>query len=1271
MNEQNTLDNWMTNLEKQIKSSNLLDFSFNNVNSIRIMKDDFISLFNDASNGSSFKLCTLESFTSLDQAIASYRINNELKGDELFTNLPKDEQQSILKNLFERYQDNYKKTTATNIYLGFGLLRYSLEAFTNEYKYAPLIFVPLTITYSEVTGLYSIKGVKGEVFANKLLFDRIKKIRRVDLSYPIGTNFSIGDFLYYIGIKTQPLSWNVSNYCFISDFDLSQYDDYLEIKNKKESILNHSIVKKISYFNSQFYSFQERNKKQLDSKYLSVLEMDNDEYTILQRVALRENLFIRANDENAKIHLASNIILSHLMNNTKVLVVYADNEEKELLSNYIENQGYSDYVADLDPLKSNKEDLLADIVNYDKYILPYNKTNLNIVNEDIKKYYNYKNNYKKLFNALRTTQNPLHISINKLVNEYYKLDKYPLLDVTIKDASHLNSDDISRYMEIINAFAKSITTLNCPIEQHPFYGFNKRTMYKADYEKLKCLAIELSTIITDIKTLINLGDKKYGYPIPNTLKEIKALLNVLAFIDEYQFNPEWINNNSLNVYIDELESMKKDILALNYLQGQLVEKHTRKVLFINEELAKEYKQTKSAKAKTKIRRLLSKRLSTIEIDDLIDTLLDFYAKNNEINEKKNTYDQTMIDMLITDNLSILRKAFKQISSFKHSLKYIKNTNDFDINKILHDKNKDRLIHRKAIQNAYNILLKKVSLFQTYFDDELIRFNSLNLDDFLRKVDSMSKNFIAINEYTDFYKSLSDTNDFIHNLGSELIKLGKPEDFKNLFIKRIYFDILNERIISNQVLKENTRKKLYEDLNEFSSSDDKRKEMTKNIISKYIDSYLRINLLNLRRDESDSIYQQFNKGMKIISLPMITKDTKNSLYHLKPCVMTSYKNVSKYLKDPIYQYDCVIILARKNVSIIDALPTLSHSTNTIVFDEEFVSTDPRKTLELKDGEILDDSLITNAKNSYHAYSYTSDNKYIIMQNSRMDHAVKQHVAKILIDHGFDVKLDYPIKSYTLDLVCKIPNTSSVIAIEFNHLPYNSPEDTYRSFELEDKTISDIGFIPYRIFTSSYFFNEEYENSELINFIVKNSNIIPKDKVKKNIIPLMDYLFIKYQDPHIVYYSLDKKNMRLDEIVKTIINECAPISTKELSLLFKENISGIIAKLKKNKSITIEDGFILLPNKQIEFRRIDRSEDYYRPIKYVYKKEIYDAIYKVIKQLTVIESDTLVKMILLSLGYKKMNQENYDFIVSCIEFLINEKIIFINNSKLSLDITVIDD
>ena len=93
--------------------------------------------------------------------------------------------------------------------------------------------------------------------------------------------------------------------------------------------------------------------------------------------------------------------------------------------------------------------------------------------------------------------------------------------------------------------------------------------------------------------------------------------------------------------------------------------------------------------------------------------------------------------------------------------------------------------------------------------------------------------------------------------------------------------------------------------------------------------------------------------------------------------------------------------------------------------------------------------------------------------------------------------------------------------------------------------------------------------------------------------------------------------------------------------------------------MQDDYIYIPNQKVRFRRVDRNKNYYRPLNTVSKKEIYDAIYEIVDYKVSLSKEVIIKMILLSLGYKKANEAKYQLIDNEINYLLSKKILFLED------------
>ena len=1105
MEKNATLIKWLSQMEAKLSNSPLINMDFSSNENIRIMEEDFISLFNSIIQGESFKLVDIKkTSTSESYDINQYRKSEAYTGKELFTNLDSDIQKEALSSFHNVSSHNLEHRSVSNSFLCFGLLRYKLNPISSSTCEAPLILVPVNVIYDEDNDSYSIVGSKNEVLLNAPLIEKMHKERKLDLTYPIKSDFSISNFLYYIGVKVKPLNWHVNNYVVLANLDHSSFYTIKSIKENINEIAEKDFFKRVAYPNSEFYSFSNTISNPLDSKFLSVLEMENEEHGILKKVINKEKMVISTPNLESQSHLVTNIALSYILNNQKVLVVYSNDHQKDSLKDSIETQGFSKFVADLNPQYLDKKELLSDVLNYDKYQLTFQTTKTAVVNESLNKYYGYKNEFKRLLNNLRSNKNHIGSSVNKVINEYYRLSSLPLINIEINEANKYSKESLSHILTRIKVLSESMDNLNCELKDHPFYGLNKKQMYKDDYIPLKSSAISLTTHLDDANTLFKYAEENYKFPIPYTLKEFKALLNILSFASDYPHLDKWIDIEDLDKDYDTLVEVLEEIRTLNGIHFNLVDKYTRKVSFLSEKLINKcYEEKKGKKARKKVKRLLGNQLLQSDLDYIIDSLKDYFERVQIAKDKVKDIEPTLVEFMHKNKLKELREIINSINFYKNNLRYIKEHKDFNIHDHLNQKNKDRLMLRRSLQTLFNDILKHEIILQSYFDANLVDFTTIPLSDFNNKVKQMSKEFTKVNDYTAFFVSLHKVNELIPNLGNELLNNGKNVDFEKIFLRRFYFDFLNATFSTNPVFKDYSKETIYAQLRNFSSTNVKRKEMIGNILTNYINNYLRKNLVALRTNEVKPIALILKEGTRVLPLSTITNTVKNSLFNLKPCILVPHQYVGQYLSDPVYSYDVVIYLSDEEMVINDALSSMHKGSNVIIINSKFVSNNPVDNLKPKSKDLY--NFIDNAKHAYPEIKIDLESKIVPLNGNFYDVPVKEYISNQLVKYGFESRVDRTINGNTIDILVRVPNTKSAVAVMIDHLSYNSPESAYNNIAKEDAAIKALGYEPYRIFPSAYFANEELEQRELNEFVVKTSKLIPEPKVKKNKVLLMDHLF----------------------------------------------------------------------------------------------------------------------------------------------------------------------
>lgn len=1247
MDSNNTLNHWEKQLEERLSKSDFLTCSVSEKRFLQIVNGDYLSVFNNLVKGQKYLLAELDSVSSMNNAMAKY-LEEHKDQNIIFTKFDKNKQRSVLETIIKTNDESLKKYNYLTTYLTFGMISYHLEG--SSYQ-APLVFLPIKISYNELLGLYEISAIKGEILLNDALRMHLKKNKNIDLSYDLNSSFSLSEYIYYVMVKVRPINWIVNNFNYIGNFDFSIFYDYKNVILNKEEIAKKDIVKSLSYFNSEFFRFNHQGDKPLDIKYLSLLEMDNEEYNLLKTISLKENYLLRTYSETSTYHLINNIIIQYLMNDQKILVVYNTEDQEEKILKALEDDNLSKYALNLNPLKINKENEVAKLISYNDYVIPYNSLHPVMIDNDVTSYYSYKNAYKNLVNGLRSTRNPTRTSVNKLINNYYALEKYPLINSAIRGASTFDIDQIKYYMELIKQFQEVYKKLGCVLEDHPFYGFNRKTMVQADYLPLKDSSLKLSSILNEALKLYDESSKKFNLPEIHNLKEMKALLNLLTFAEYYEpYSTDWLDINDLDTLYDDIKKSKSNLdnNLISYIELEKI--YGENIRNIPDELIEETKSEKPKKACKKIRKIL--KMKNLPDDEVVYACREVQRLNEiqiNLEEIQNSFPSSFNEYLSTHTVEELRDIIDHINMAKYHLDYLK-VKDFSFLKPLIDEGKlIRSSTRQKMQILFNEVLENTEELQSYLDKRIINFDTLSLDEYVKRVDKINLAFASINNYLDYLVIRKKISKISPSLASEFEKIKDLENIDTIFLKRYYYDCIKETL-QKDVFLDFTRKGLVSQLERFQDSDNKRRELIDKIIRNNFNKKLRSKLNDIKKKDGSRGEIILEEKPSLYPLEEFIDDFKISLESFRPCILMPLKEVSRLLGETDFKFDNVIIFANRDNDLLDALPSLIKGSRAFVIDNMKITNDPRSKIM---NNLKPSSLIEMAHSTYHEIEYTStyEKEEVIYLNNNYDLDFKVYLMNKLKERHFDVGINRTYEGRTIDLLVRMSSSPTSVALYVDHLPYPSPEIANKSQLNQDAFAYAHNYYPYRVYPAIYFSNEEEEFEKLCTFILEKSHLVPDAKVHKKSILLMNYLFDEYQDPRMIYSYLSGRD--LAQKVKDFLVQACPILTKDLKKIFKENIEPILYTLSNQKFIIEVDNFTYVANQPVKFKRLDRDKDFYRPLKSVSKYEIQDAVLKIINHEGALEKETVQKMILLSLGYKKANIADYKLIGDEIEYLIKEK------------------
>lgn len=313
--------------------------------------------------------------------------------------------------------------------------------------------------------------------------------------------------------------------------------------------------------------------------------------------------------------------------------------------------------------------------------------------------------------------------------------------------------------------------------------------------------------------------------------------------------------------------------------------------------------------------------------------------------------------------------------------------------------------------------------------------------------------------------------------------------------------------------------------------------------------------------------------------------------------------------------------------------------------------------------------------------------------------EESVYNFLVSKGYNVSSQVGCSGYRIDLAVKHPNLSGVyvLAVECDGATYHSARTARERDRLRQTILEDIGWKVYRIWSLDWIKDPITEGNRLIEAVEKaisqyrdaerlienecalDSNECSQDKEENNYLKVIseskitrntnDYGFELYQETDIfkVKKNQDEDNY-LKEVIFLIVKTEQPIhfellckriaglfGNQKVTIKIKNSADYIITKYLNNKIEVVEEFCWIKGFKSVNVRIPNPDIQYIRPINFICKEEISEAIKVIIKNSFGITRDSLFNLIPKIFGFSRLGPKISKAIDESFQYLIDNSLI----------------
>jgi len=866
---------------------------FDNKNFLRILTPSMAFLFYDIVNK--------------DKKMA-FKIDNDenRKKDEIIIS----KRENILKSLNEIFYNsrNALKEHGSNVlYLSFGVLKWFDE--NNNSVETQLFFVPVEINKKLYDNFY-IESLEGDIFFNPVLKEKLEQFG-IKFDFNFDENLNIAEAMKLFKLMVKDSKWIINNYVYLGIISFTNNTIYNDIKNNHDLIKNNELTRALAGDLDIIKKLNNKMPEKTDYSIDTIMDADSSQLNAIYAARCGASFILNGPPGTGKSQTIANIIADSIKNNKSVLFVSEKYAAIDVVKKRLEKLNLSDYILEFHGNKPKSEII--------KSLYKSITDNDSIIEEKmpVDRYSDTLNNYIK---AIHSKREKLNISIYEACNIYLKNktdlsikidDK--LLEISKEDLDNIEFQlsEFDDYIDIIENYNKIIKNFN--INK---FKDDSETFYKV----IKDLLLNIDKLLESIDIIYNIS----GIKIEN-LNSLEIVYNIVNSINtEITLNSNYFNINYINESYELIEKYNKTKSEYDYMLEILLKK--RSLEFLNLDIPKLRNDFRNI-YKSKLKRLSSNYKSLF--NEII---------NSTVDKSRNNYEDILNDLDYAErikdkenelnNINLLMKEKNISIDEKSKILYAKNiinVTDNNLNDNIKNffSNYNKLNDILFVKDLYQNLINDINYFNTMFNDynlKTLKFNEM-------------KNIVNNVLSFDLERSvkLNDLMFSMDNKGIDLSSIMGEKLTPGLILKAFKSDFYKKFIMyyvnNDENLKDFRASSHERIINMFISFDKKRMEINKNNVlynlyknkMETLSKYPEVSMI-IKTENSKKRYQK--------PLKRLFDEIYNSLFKLKPCIMTSPTNVSSFFGNKI-KFDLLIFDEASQLTPPEAVGSLIRSNQVIV------------------------------------------------------------------------------------------------------------------------------------------------------------------------------------------------------------------------------------------------------------------------------------------------------------------------------------------------------
>ncbi|MDD4003248.1 MAG: DUF4011 domain-containing protein, partial [Clostridia bacterium] len=291
-------------------------------------------------------------------------ISLEQKNGRMRTFLDNKSLSTSLGTLYRKEKTSVEETGTSALYAACGFLKWNYSEDKNNYKYAPLLLIPVTLEKKQGGKGFGVVLREDEYSFNITLLEFLKQEFGIEMRGTANLK-DISDIeSTFAAVKKMILSfkgWEVTEDVYIASLSYSSFlmwnDIHTNIETFKKNKIIYSLTQnKLEPSLLKYYSAEDFDRKDKETVYLP-LSADNSQYKALRLSDKNVSFVLHGPPGTGKSQTITNIIANAIAKNKRVLFVAQKLAALSVVKKRLDLIGIGDFCLELHSLKTAKNEV--------------------------------------------------------------------------------------------------------------------------------------------------------------------------------------------------------------------------------------------------------------------------------------------------------------------------------------------------------------------------------------------------------------------------------------------------------------------------------------------------------------------------------------------------------------------------------------------------------------------------------------------------------------------------------------------------------------------------------------------------------------------------------------------------------------------------------------------------------------------------------------------------------------------------------------------------